>query len=198
MWCFPLPLFIMAATWLLYSQLKHNTNWLKQSALSDYVSSRQLNLREKAQMVIPDNFFPSFCAVTLILLYLIACHLSRWITYRCSLSSRCLGCPTCVQQGGYSVCHANVFAGVLAVLSVRQWLSVAVKRHWERHRDDCRVASQRVEVISLAADPALSFVSHHLRRWQLLCQQQSIMQLMNPSSSQSPCLWIRTAVSCSV
>jgi len=31
--CFPLPLLKMAATWMLYSQLKHNTNWFKQSAL---------------------------------------------------------------------------------------------------------------------------------------------------------------------
>lgn len=43
MGCFLLPLFIMAATWLLHSQLKYNINWLKQSALGDWVFSGQLN-----------------------------------------------------------------------------------------------------------------------------------------------------------
>lgn len=49
------------------------------------------------------------------------------------------------------------------------------------------MAVQRAEVISLAANSTPSFVSHRLRCWQLLCQPQSIMQLMNLNRSQLPC-----------
>lgn len=163
-------------------------------------------------MVIPDNSPPPppSRAVTLICLYLIACHSSRWITYSCfivilvSWTSSCVWTTTTTTVAFLYIVQMyllDVFVPFrlslfLPALSVRQWLSVAVKRHWERHRDDCRVASHRAEVISHTADPALSFVSRHLRRWQLLCQQRSITQFMNLRSSQSLGLWIQTAVSC--
>lgn len=40
-----------------------------------------------------------------------------------------------ITSRSYAHFHTNPSTGVLSVLAVWQWLSVAVKRHWERHRD---------------------------------------------------------------
>lgn len=96
---------------------------------------------------------------------------------------------------GWLLCVSCKCVGVLAVLSVRQWLSVAVKRHWQRHRDDCRVASQRAKVISLTARPnsvvcqpplapLAAIVPTAVNHAAYESEQQSIAPLMNPNSSQ--------------
>lgn len=103
-----------------------------------------------------------------------------------------------MHQGGYSVCGANVFVGVVAVLSVWQWLSVAVKRHWERHGDvgwlqggfaESRGNFPRRQLNSVVCQPPLALlaaiVPTAVNHAAYESEPQSIALLMNPNSSQS-------------
>lgn len=132
-----------------------------------------------------------------------ACHLSRWITYRCSLSSRCLGCPTCVcTWGGYSVWSAKCvcwrfsffsffFACVIcatviecgskkALRKTQGWLpgGFAESRGNFPHRRPSSVVCQP----PLA--PLAAIVPTAVNHAAYESEEQSIALLMNPNSSQ--------------
>lgn len=87
--------------------------------------------------------------------------------------------------------------GVLAVLSVWQWLSVAVKRHWERHKDvgwlpggfaECWGNFPRRQLNSVVCQPPLAplaaIVPTAVNHAAYESELQSIAPLMNPNSSQ--------------
>lgn len=102
-----------------------------------------------------------------------------------------------VHQAGFSLCRENVFVRVLAVLSVWQWLSMAVKRHWERHGNvgwlpfgfaerrgnfPCRQLNSVVcqPPLALLAAIVPTAVNHE----DYESEPQSIAPLVNPNSSQ--------------
>lgn len=89
-------------------------------------------------------------------------------------------------------------AGVSSVLSVWQWLSVAVKRQWERHRDvgwllggfaESRGNFPRCQLNSVVCQPPLAplaaIVPTAVNHTAYESEPQSIALLMKPNSSQS-------------
>lgn len=94
-------------------------------------------------------------------------------------------------------------AVVLSVLSVWRWWSVAVKRHWERHRDvgwllggfaESGGNFPRCHLYSVVCQPPLALlaaiVPTAVNHAAYESEQQSIALLMNLNSSQSLCIGI--------
>lgn len=102
-----------------------------------------------------------------------------------------------VHQAGFSRCCENVFVRVLAVLSVWQWLSMAVKRHWERHGNvgwlpfgfaESRGNFPCRQLNSVVCQPPLALlaaiVPTAVNHEDYESEPQSIAPLVNPNSSQ--------------
>lgn len=98
----------------------------------------------------------------------------------------------------YAHFHTNPSAGVLSVLSVWQWLSVAVKKQWERHGDAGWLLGgfvvswgnfPRRQLNSIVCQPQLAplaaIVPTAVNHTAYKSEPQSIGLLMKPNSSQS-------------
>lgn len=103
-----------------------------------------------------------------------------------------------INPHSYAHFHTNPTAGVLSVLSVWQWLSVAVKRRWERHGDAGWLLGgfaeswgnfPRRQPNSVVCQPPLAplaaIVPTAVNHVAYESEPQSIALLMKPNSSQS-------------